>query len=320
MKRAAILVAFFALPGAARADVTVYFGAPVPPEGSTVIPERVEPDTREVITPDPSPADPEPATSSPASVSSEEPTPSAPEPAAVDRPIEPSATEAAPPTEAAALPAEPRCSTPVEIVRVGDGSGEHAALSLLDCSGHADSTSLRELSLLGRPSRVARPSTAMLEAHEADTNWVGPRIRRLHAGLLDRLRAIADHFPGHVIEIVSAYRPDARDGSRHRLGRAIDLRVRDVAVSELDAFLRTIEGTGVGLYPTTDFVHVDVRSRSAHWIDVSGPGEAPSLVREEAATPAEATTSESEEPAEVDGAAIGEAAAALLDGFAIELR
>lgn len=305
-----LLALGLALPGAARADVTEYFGAPAPVEGSTVIPERV--------------ADETPAATSPATLTATEPAPPA-----VERPVVvPSATEAMPAEvslpagitpEPAALPTPAHCATPVEIVRVGDGSNEHASLVLLDCDGHADSASLRELSLLGRPSRVDRPSREMLEVHEADTNWVGPRVRRLHAGLLDRLRAIADHFPGHTIEIVSGYRPDARDGSRHRLGRAIDLRVRDVAVADLEAFLRTLDGTGVGLYPTTDFVHVDVRSRSAHWIDVSGPGEPPSLVREELASEPAATEA-SPASEEVDAAAVAAEAAELLEGFTIDLN
>ena len=30
---------------------------------------------------------------------------------------------------------------------------------------------------------------------------------------------------------------------------------------------------GVGIYPTSQFVHVDVRPRSYFWIDNSGPGK-----------------------------------------------
>ena len=38
------------------------------------------------------------------------------------------------------------------------------------------------------------------------------------------------------------------------------------ALAALDGF------AGVGVYPTSGFVHVDVRDRSWFWIDKSGPG------------------------------------------------
>lgn len=251
------------------------------------------------------------------------------------------APEAAPELEPASLaPTRERSCAPVEIVRVGDGSGEHASLILVGCDGVPDAASLVELSLLARPHGEERPSDAVLAAHAADADWVAPRLRRLHSGLLSRLRAIADRFPGQPIEIVSGYRPSARDGSRHRFGRAIDLRVRGVEVATLDAFASTLEETGVGLYPTTDFIHVDVRTRTAHWIDTSGPGEPPALVREPrderapappgsardaGGSPRDARPAGGDEDdddgddGEVDAAAIGSAAAELLEGLALEL-
>ena len=41
----------------------------------------------------------------------------------------------------------------------------------------------------------------------------------------------------------------------------------------LRTFARTIDETGVGYYPNSVFVHVDVRDRRAYWVDRSGPGE-----------------------------------------------
>lgn len=45
--------------------------------------------------------------------------------------------------------------------------------------------------------------------------------------------------------------------------------VRD---STLARFLRKQGFVGVGYYPTSHFVHLDVRSRSYFWMDRSGPG------------------------------------------------
>ena len=48
-----------------------------------------------------------------------------------------------------------------------------------------------------------------------------------------------------------------------------------MANTELRDFLRSaFQRIGVGYYPNSDFVHLDVRARvSAFWIDYSGPGE-----------------------------------------------
>src|SRR5262249_14224678 len=38
-------------------------------------------------------------------------------------------------------------------------------------------------------------------------------------------------------------------------------------------FARQIGFVGVGIYPTSKFVHVDIRPQSYFWIDYSGPGK-----------------------------------------------
>jgi hypothetical protein len=91
--------------------------------------------------------------------------------------------------------------------------------------------------------------------------------------LLTRLDALARRFPGHAIEIVSGYRPRARRTSRHRHGRALDLRVIGVSKETVTRFARTLEATGVGYYPNSHFTHIDVRAQRFHWVDRSGPGE-----------------------------------------------
>jgi hypothetical protein len=58
-------------------------------------------------------------------------------------------------------------------------------------------------------------------------------------------------------------------------GLACDFRVEGVKTAELRDYLRkTFDKVGVGYYPNSTFVHLDVRKeRSAFWIDYSGPGE-----------------------------------------------
>ena len=58
-------------------------------------------------------------------------------------------------------------------------------------------------------------------------------------------------------------------------GLACDFRVDGVQAAELRDYLRkAFDKVGVGYYPNSTFVHLDVRKdRSAFWIDYSGPGE-----------------------------------------------
>ena len=109
----------------------------------------------------------------------------------------------------------------------------------------------------------------------ASRAWVAPGILRLHIGLLTRLQALADAFPDREFEIVSAHRPNARPTSRHRSGRALDLRIDGIHRRRVAAFARNLAKTGVGYYPNSTFTHVDVRADATHWVDRSGPGERP---------------------------------------------
>lgn len=105
-------------------------------------------------------------------------------------------------------------------------------------------------------------------------------VRLLHPRLLIFLSHIATRFPGRRIEIVSGYRPSSnpRAGSRHAHARALDLRVAGVSREALRDFVRTLPHTGVGYYPNSVFVHLDVRDPeegSARWTDYSAHGERP---------------------------------------------
>jgi hypothetical protein len=58
-------------------------------------------------------------------------------------------------------------------------------------------------------------------------------------------------------------------------GLACDFRVAGVKNTELRDYLRAgFQKVGVGYYPNSSFVHLDMRKdKSAFWIDYSGPGE-----------------------------------------------
>jgi hypothetical protein len=166
----------------------------------------------------------------------------------------------------------------VRFIRTTDGSREARLLALTDCHGAPDSESLLELSILARPRAADRPDALDLAAHADDPELYAAEVRRLDPGLLVRLRAIGDRFPGHDIEITSGYRPDARESSRHRTGHALDLRVVGAPLEEVHAFALGFDESGVGLYPTSEFLHVDVRPRVTRWVDLAGPGEPTNMV------------------------------------------
>jgi len=86
------------------------------------------------------------------------------------------------------------------------------------------------------------------------------------------------HFEGRRIEVISGYRhPTVAKNPKtpHKEGLACDFRVVGIKNAELRDFLRKeFKAVGVGYYPNSGFVHLDVRKeKSAFWIDYSGPKE-----------------------------------------------
>ena len=80
------------------------------------------------------------------------------------------------------------------------------------------------------------------------------------------------HFGVPEIRVVSAYRvPRPGSRSNHAKGRAMDIVVPGIADEDVARFVRELGFVGVGVYPASQFVHVDIRPRSYFWVDFSGP-------------------------------------------------
>jgi hypothetical protein len=190
--------------------------------------------------------------------------------------------------------AKPCYAKPVQLLRVRGVDVEPREVSLTLCNGAPNPAALDSVSVLGRPRDVERPLLPEIRAYRArpvaptgkaaklaknkqkkyrDPLYLTENVMRLNPGLLVRLQKVAKHYPGKVIEIISGYRPDARLTSRHHHGQALDLRVAGVTRERLRDYLRTFEDTGVGYYPNSFFVHMDVRDAKGYWVDRSGPGE-----------------------------------------------
>ncbi len=100
------------------------------------------------------------------------------------------------------------------------------------------------------------------------------RIVLLHPRLILMLQKIAEEFPGARFEVISGYRPSEKGfHSYHNFGRALDFRLSGVDNKKLSDFARTLPKCGVGYYPNSVFVHLDVRDKSEYWVDYSGVGE-----------------------------------------------
>jgi uncharacterized protein YcbK (DUF882 family) len=136
-----------------------------------------------------------------------------------------------------------------------------------------DTMALRLRDSQGRPVKgLQRRFDRFLRCHHTGSQHaMNPRLARL-------IYQTGRHWPGHRIEVVSGYRDPTvakNPHSPHMKGLACDFRVEGVKDTELRDYLRrTFERVGVGYYPNSSFVHLDVRKdRSAFWIDYSGPGD-----------------------------------------------
>ena len=86
------------------------------------------------------------------------------------------------------------------------------------------------------------------------------------------LSHVYDHFGERRIEVTSGYRNQRKTTSNHYRGSATDIHIRGVAPRQLRAFVETLDAgfMGVGIYPQSGFLHIDVRPPPSYrWIDHS---------------------------------------------------
>jgi uncharacterized protein YcbK (DUF882 family) len=119
---------------------------------------------------------------------------------------------------------------------------------------------------------VAKTTEQMLRSMGGLSHPIEPRLVHL-------LAAVSNHFGSRKIEIISGFRPFSplqhTAHSNHNIGKAVDFRVVGVPNEVVRDFCRSLRDVGCGYYPNSTFVHMDVRDKSAFWIDYSRPGEPP---------------------------------------------
>ena len=112
---------------------------------------------------------------------------------------------------------------------------------------------------------------ALAEAMRVMRDWRNGQEHVMDPRLFDLLHAIQSRLEVKTpFQLISGYRSPqtnamlhAESGqvashSQHLLGRASDIRVEGVALANLHKAAASLKAGGVGFYPVSDFVHVDV--------------------------------------------------------------
>jgi uncharacterized protein YcbK (DUF882 family) len=131
-----------------------------------------------------------------------------------------------------------------------------------------------KVNIYGEDGELDDDALAQLDDHfrcrrSGERRAVDPRLYEI-------LSIVYDHFGQKRIELVSAFRNQPNQGSRHYHASAMDIRIPGVSTRELYEFASSLDtgDMGIGRYPTSDFVHIDFRApgeKSYRWTDYSGP-------------------------------------------------
>ncbi len=182
---------------------------------------------------------------------------------------------AAHPTTAARAPARPAYASfvqswhaPIE-GRVAPVDANGRTMLVLDAINTSEHIEISALSDNGgfAAHDLDRAAHLLRDPHTGNEHPVDPR-------LLDAIYRIERKFSAQGVRVISGYRTArASGGSNHGKGRAVDLVVPGVSDEDVAKFARDMGFMGVGVYPVSGFVHVDVRDRSYFWLDSSAPGK-----------------------------------------------
>lgn len=146
------------------------------------------------------------------------------------------------------------------------------------------------------------PESARVGISRVFASWRTGEQERIHGRLIRLLARVSDQFGGRKIRIVSGYRERTPHqhtrNSKHNLGRAVDFSIPGVPNEVIrDYLLHTFDNVGVGYYPNSTHVHLDIRDKSTYWVDYSRPGQPPRYVPDRAPVAARKTRTSEPQPA-----------------------
>jgi uncharacterized protein YcbK (DUF882 family) len=150
----------------------------------------------------------------------------------------------------------------------------------VDAAGHARLV-LQGLNIPDRIELTARSERGGFSAEDLDR---AAHVRRepssgnehpIDPHLLDFVYRVATHFQAPEVRVLSGYRTPhgSHRPSNHGRGRAMDCIFPGATDEAVAKFAREQGFVGVGVYPVSGFLHLDVRERSYFWVDTSGPGK-----------------------------------------------
>jgi uncharacterized protein YcbK (DUF882 family) len=159
---------------------------------------------------------------------------------------------------AAAVPAAPAAAPGERILRLHNTHTGETLRSVFWAEGQFIPDALQDINKLLRDHRNNKVSA------------IDPELLML----VDRISAQFDHHP--TIDVISGYRspetnemlhentPGVAKHSLHMEGKAIDIRIPGQDLAKLHKVVMAAHGGGVGYYPESDFVHMDV-GRVRYW-------------------------------------------------------
>lgn len=114
------------------------------------------------------------------------------------------------------------------------------------------------------PDALREINRFMRDWRTGDVHWIDPKLLDLVFALQSRLgirgpfQVVCGYRAPRTNRIRYAMRSGVAKNSFHMKGQAIDIRLPGVSLSELHAQAVSLRAGGVGYYPHSDFIHVDV--------------------------------------------------------------
>ena len=118
---------------------------------------------------------------------------------------------------------------------------------------------------------------ALAEATRVMRDWRNGEEHFIDPGLFDALHAVRGKLETRQpFQIISGYRSPRTNAmlharsrgvatnSQHTVGKAIDVRIEGVSLSNLSGAAQSLGAGGVGYYPVSNFVHIDT-GRVRQW-------------------------------------------------------
>jgi uncharacterized protein YcbK (DUF882 family) len=159
-------------------------------------------------------------------------------------------------------------AAPAWALQLGDEAPRRAALKNLHTGDAFDDVYFEEGRYL--PDALAEAQRVLRDWRTGDEHFMEP-------SLFDALHAIRDRLETRApFQIISGYRSPRTNAmlharskgvasnSQHTLGKAVDVRLQGVDLRNLQRAALDVKAGGVGFYPVSDFVHVDV-GRVRQW-------------------------------------------------------